>query len=55
MTFLEAAIAILKREGKPLHFKKLTEIALKDNLLTVVGRTPEATMQQLEHVSQPFR
>ena len=46
MTFLEAAIAILKREGKPLHFKKLTEIALKENLLTVVGRTPEATMQQ---------
>jgi hypothetical protein len=46
MTFLEAAVAILKREGKPLHYKKLTEIALKDNLLTVVGRTPEATMQQ---------
>ena len=46
MTFLEAAIAILKREGRPLHFKQLTEIALKENLLTVVGRTPEATMQQ---------
>ncbi len=46
MTFIEAAIAILKREGRPLHFKKLTEIALKENLLTVVGRTPEATMQQ---------
>ena len=46
MTFLEAAIAILQREGKPLHFKKLTEIALRENLLDVVGRTPEATMQQ---------
>ncbi len=46
MTFLEAALAILKREGKPLHFKKLTEIALRENLLTVVGRTPEVTMQQ---------
>ena len=46
MTFLEAAIAILQREGRPLHFKKLTEIALQDNLLTVVGRTPEVTMQQ---------
>src|SRR5436853_7709077 len=46
MTFLEAAIAILQREGRPLHFKQLTEIALKDNLLTVVGRTPEVTMQQ---------
>jgi hypothetical protein len=46
MTFLEAAIAILQREGKPMHFKKLTEIALHENLLTVVGRAPEETMQQ---------
>ena len=46
MTFVDAAIAILQREGKPLHFKKLTEIALRDNLLTFVGKAPEATMQQ---------
>jgi hypothetical protein len=46
MTFLEAAIEILKRERQPLHYKKLTQLAIDRNLLTVIGRTPEITMQQ---------
>lgn len=46
MTFLEAAIEILKRERQPLHYKKLTQLAIERNLLTVIGRTPEITMQQ---------
>lgn len=45
MTFLEAALDILRREGKPLHFKDLTERAMTKKLLTFVGRTPEVTMQ----------
>src|SRR5689334_25195533 len=45
MTFTEAALEILKREGKPLHFKDLTERAMTKKLLTFVGRTPEVTMQ----------
>src|SRR2546421_5845381 len=45
MTFLEAALEVLKREGKPLHFKELTERAMGKKLLTFVGRTPEVTMQ----------
>jgi HB1, ASXL, restriction endonuclease HTH domain/Restriction endonuclease len=45
MTFLEAALKILSREGKPLHFKELTERAMTKKLLTFVGRTPEVTMQ----------
>src|SRR6478672_4781978 len=45
MTFLEAALDILKREGRPLHFKELTERALAKKLLTFVGRTPEVTRQ----------
>src|SRR6266545_3624485 len=44
MTFTEAAIAVLRREGKPLHFKKLTEIAIRENLLDHVGKIPEDTM-----------
>src|SRR4051812_36156475 len=44
MTFLEAAIEILKREGKPLSVKDLTRSAIKFNLLSVVGRDPEAMM-----------
>lgn len=46
MTFLEAAIQILKQERQPLHYKRLAQIAVERNLLTVVGRTPELTMQQ---------
>src|SRR3954451_7164863 len=45
MTFLEAALEILKRERKPLHYKELTERAMERKLLTFVGRTPEVTMQ----------
>ena len=45
MTFLEAALRILRREGRPLHYKELTERALGKKLLTFVGRTPEVTMQ----------
>jgi hypothetical protein len=45
MTFLEAALEILKRERKPLHYKELTEKATERKLLTFVGRTPEVTMQ----------
>ncbi len=45
MTFLEAALEVLRREGKPLHYKELAERAMGKKLLTFVGRTPEVTMQ----------
>jgi hypothetical protein len=45
MTFLEAALEVLRHEGRPLHYKELTERALGKKLLTFVGRTPEVTMQ----------
>src|SRR5256885_15662539 len=44
MTFTEAALEVLKREGKPLHFKKITEIAIRESLLDHVGKIPEETM-----------
>jgi hypothetical protein len=44
MTFTEAAIEVLRREGKPLHFRKLAEIAIRENLLDHVGKVPEETM-----------
>ena len=43
MTFLEAAIEVLRREGKPLPVRRLAELAVKHSLLSVVGRDPEAT------------
>jgi len=44
MTFTEAAVEVLKREGKPLHFRKIAEIAIRENLLDHVGKIPEDTM-----------
>src|SRR4051812_34506050 len=46
MTFVEAAIEVLKREGKPLELKRLAELAVRHNLLSVVGRDPVGTMQE---------
>src|SRR5947209_2361334 len=46
MTFTEAAVEVLRRTGKPLHFKEIAELALKDNLLSHVGQDPEVTMGQ---------
>src|SRR5258708_7271829 len=44
MTFLEAAIEVLRREGKPTDVKRLAELAVKLNLLSVVGRDPARTL-----------
>src|SRR5690606_28558052 len=44
MTFTEAAVEVLRLVGKPLHYKKITEIAIERNLLSHVGKTPETTM-----------
>ncbi len=44
MTFYEAALQILLREGKPLHANAITELAIKESLLSHVGKQPEITM-----------
>ena len=44
MTFTEAALEVLRLAGKPLHYKKITELAIERNLLSHVGKTPEVTM-----------
>ena len=44
MTFTEAAEAVLRKTGKPLHYKKITQLAIEQNLLSHVGKTPEVTM-----------
>ena len=46
MTFTEAAVEVLRREGKALHFKDIAGIAVRDNLLSHVGQDPEVTMGQ---------
>lgn len=46
MTFTEAAVEVLRRAGKPLHFKEIAEAAVRENLLSHVGQDPEGTMGQ---------
>ncbi len=46
MTFYEAAVEVLRRTGRPLHFKKITEIAVREDLLSHVGRDPNDTMSK---------
>jgi len=46
MTFTEAAVDVLRRAGKPLHYKEIADVALRDNLLSHVGQDPEITMGQ---------
>ena len=55
MTFTEAALEVLRREGKPLHFKKIVELAIRENLLDHVGKIPEETMadQLVAHARLP--
>ncbi|MBI2896126.1 MAG: restriction endonuclease [Deltaproteobacteria bacterium] len=44
MTFSEAAIEVLRLVGRPMHFKKITQVAIAKNLLSHVGKTPDVTM-----------
>lgn len=45
MTFLEAAIEILRTAEAPLHFAEVAKRAVDKNLLSHVGRDPEAAMR----------
>ena len=44
MTFTDAAREVLRQGGKPLHYKEITELAIENNLLSHVGKSPEVTM-----------
>ena len=46
MTFTEAAVEVLRRAGKPLHYKEIAEAAVRENLLSHVGQDPDTTMGQ---------
>lgn len=45
MTFLEAAIEILRDAESPMHFAEVAKMAVSKNLLSHVGRDPEAAMR----------
>jgi hypothetical protein len=39
-----SAIASLETEGKPLHYRDITQKALAQGLIQTDGKTPEATL-----------
>jgi hypothetical protein len=45
MTFLEAAIEVLRTSEEPLHYIEIARLAVERKLLSHVGRDPEAAMQ----------
>lgn len=55
MTFYEAAVEVLRDAGRPLHYKKIAELAQARNLLSHKGRTPDQTMcdRLLQEVKKP--
>ena len=44
MTFLEAAYAVLDEMKQPMHFKKISALAIQKKYLQSKGKTPEWTM-----------
>jgi hypothetical protein len=44
VTYLEAAITVLRDSRRPMTAREITEETLRRGLLKSVGRTPEATM-----------
>jgi restriction system protein len=45
LSFTDAAEDVLRRhaDGKPMHYRDITEKVLEENLVTTSGKTPEAT------------
>jgi len=43
-SFKDIAYQILKKEGKPLHYREITALAIKKGLIKTEGKTPWATM-----------
>lgn len=43
-SFKDIAYQILKEESKPLHYREITDLAIKKGLLKTTGKTPWATM-----------
>ncbi len=43
-SFKDIAYQVLKEAGKPLHYREITDTAIKKGLLSTEGKTPWATM-----------
>jgi HB1, ASXL, restriction endonuclease HTH domain len=55
MTYLEAAVAVLKASRKPMTTEEITEAAIRKGLIHPRGKTPAATMSAAlyRHLQEP--
>ena len=44
MSFAEAAVRLLVETGGPLHYRDITDIAIRRRMIFVGGKTPEQSM-----------
>ena len=44
MTYLQAAITVLRSNGRPMTVNEITAVAVARGLIHPAGKTPEATM-----------
>lgn len=44
MTYLDAAVEVLRTARRPLTTREVSEAALRSRLIEPVGKTPDATM-----------
>lgn len=47
LSFADATVAVLTAEGKPLHYREITQRALTQGLIQTDGKTPEATLNAI--------
>lgn len=52
MTFADAAIKILKKAGKPLHYQEITKRILEKSLVSTNGATPHNTLYAVMHLDE---
>jgi hypothetical protein len=47
ITMAEAAHRILLASGKKMHYREIMELALKGNMVSTAGKTPEQSLRSL--------
>ena len=51
MTYMDAAITVLRTARRPMTTRELTEAALRKRLINPSGQTPEATMSAVLYMN----
>lgn len=50
MSYIDAAHAILREAGKPLHYRDITRLAIEKQMISPAGKTPTATLNAIVSV-----